>query len=76
MAAIESYFPSQGTFDAQATFAMSRALDRACAALRIPSTMTDAREIVATRIIDLARTGVVDARVLRDRVLFEALAAE
>ena len=31
------------------------------------------RQIIATRIIDLASTGVIDARALRDRVLLEAL---
>lgn len=59
-------------FDPDAIAIMSHALDAACAALQIGTGDTPERRIVATRIIELARSGVVDANALRDRVLFEA----
>ena len=53
---------------------MGRALDQICASLQI-ATPRD-REIIATRIIDLARSGVRDAETFRNRVLTEAKTAE
>ena len=52
--------------------AMSGALREAGAALHIDESDRQSREAIAARIIGLARTGVVDAATLRDRVLREA----
>jgi hypothetical protein len=52
--------------------AMSKAFEDVCAALRVHAGDDRGREIIATRIIDLARSGVVNAKALRDRVLSEA----
>jgi hypothetical protein len=49
---------------------MSDALERACAALHVNGHIHD-REVVATRIIDLARNGITDANALGDRVIAE-----
>jgi len=62
----------QHAFDPEAIAVMSRALEAACAALQIGAADTNARHVIATRIIDLARSGVMDANALRDRVLLEA----
>jgi hypothetical protein len=51
--------------------AMSSALDEVCKALRINGD-TVAREVVAVRIVELARRGERDSRALRNRVLNEA----
>jgi len=59
-------------FEPEQISAMSQAFQEACNALRIFAGDERGREIVATRIIDLARSGVVDPHVLRDRVLLEA----
>lgn len=56
-----------------ALISTSRALEDACNALRINGDARD-RETVAARIIDLARNGVIDPVVLRDRVLTETKA--
>jgi hypothetical protein len=56
---------------------MSKALDEACIALHISSGDVHGRMTVATRIIDIASTGVVDANDangLRDRVVAESRA--
>ena len=52
--------------------AMSKAFEEACIALRVFAGDEKGREIVATRIIDLARNGLVDPNALRDRVISEA----
>ena len=52
---------------------MSRALEEACKALHIDGEIKD-REVVATRIIDLARNGVIDAKALSTRVVAEVRA--
>jgi hypothetical protein len=54
---------------------MSRALDDVCAALNLKDDSA-AREVVAARIIDLARCGERSPTRLRDRVLHEAGLAE
>jgi hypothetical protein len=50
---------------------MSGALEQACAVLHING-HSPSREIIAARIIDLARTGVIDAKALSERVVAEA----
>jgi hypothetical protein len=69
------YFDEAAAFDPEAVDAMSKAFEEACDTLRVGDGDVRAREIVATRIIDLARGGVVDADALRDRVLLEAKSA-
>ena len=59
-------------FDPEATHAMSAAFEETCAALGVPDTSAREREVIATRIIDLARRGERNADLLRDRVLREA----
>ena len=63
------------TFEPHAISTMSRALEEACTALHIADSQSHEREVIATRIIDLARTGVIDARALCDRALSEAKTA-
>jgi hypothetical protein len=50
---------------------MVTALEQVCDVLRINGDAT-AREVIATRIIELARRGENDAEKLRDRLLREA----
>jgi hypothetical protein len=57
----------------EAIEAMSDALRGVCAALGIHR--PEECSVIATRIIDLAQNGVIDATALRNRVLFEARAA-
>jgi len=59
-------------FEPPAIAAMSRAFENACAALHIPAGDIRGREIIATRVIDLARSGLLDTKALQDRVLAEA----
>jgi hypothetical protein len=58
-------------FDPQDIQAMSTALDQVCHALKIEGDTT-AREVVATRIIELARRGERNPMKLRDHVLADA----
>jgi hypothetical protein len=55
--------------------AMSTALDQVCAALNL-SDDSSAKQVMATRIIDLGRCGERSPTRLRDRVLREATLAE
>lgn len=61
-------------FDPDATHALALAFDDICKEMNLPQTASEAREIVATRVIDLAREGVLDPHVLCARVLHEARA--
>jgi hypothetical protein len=54
---------------------MSKAFEEACAALHVFAGDQRGREVIATRIIDLARNGVIDAAALRDRVMLESRSA-
>ena len=65
---IRRYLNDKAIFDQAAIEAMSAALDRVCAELRVSGDDRD-REIIAVRIIDLARQGVVDAKTLANRVI-------
>jgi len=64
-------FVKDGVFDQKAITAMSTALDDVCKTLNLRDD-NSAREIIASRIIDLARAGERSAARLRDRVLHEA----
>jgi len=70
---IRTDLADQSAFDPQAITAMSRALEETCAALQVNGQAKD-REIIAARIVDLARNGVIDATALRDLVLAETKA--
>ncbi len=50
---------------------MSRALEKACAELKVFAADLAGRQIIAARIIDLARSGVLDADALAKRVIDE-----
>ena len=58
-------------FGPETTAAMATALEQVCEVLKINGNAT-AREVIAERIIELARRGEHDATKLRDRVLDEA----
>ena len=60
-------------FEPETIEAMSKALEDACKALHIDGQINE-REVVATRIIDLARSGFIDVRVLTERVVAEVKA--
>jgi hypothetical protein len=67
---IRHYLDDNAIFDPDAIKAMSEALERACAALHVNGQAQD-REIIAERIIALARNGIIDAKALSDRVVAE-----
>jgi len=67
-------FIKDAVFDAEATHALALAFDDICAQMNLPQTASAAREIVAARVIDLAREGVFDPQVLLARILHEARA--
>lgn len=67
---IRHYFEDHAVFEPDAIKAMSEALEQACAALHVNGQARD-REIIAERIIALARHGVTDAKALGDRVIAE-----
>jgi hypothetical protein len=64
-------FVKDGVFDQEAITAMSMALDDVCKMLGVRDD-NSAREIIAFRIIDLARAGERSPVRLRDRILHEA----
>ncbi len=71
MATFNPYF-DRHAFEPADTVILTRAIEEACDALRIPADARHDREVVAARIADLARTGINDADTLRDRVVTEA----
>ena len=75
MTAIFSHLKPQTAFEPEAIRVMSQAFHDACNALHIFAGDEHGRQVIATRIIDLASTGVIDAQALRDRVLREARTA-
>jgi hypothetical protein len=72
MAGIVPHLPEPGAFGPSAIAAMSQALEEVCNVLQAFAGNPRGREAIAARIIDLARTGVLDAAALRDRVISEA----
>jgi hypothetical protein len=64
-------FVKDGAFDQEAITAMSMALDEVCKILNLRDDNA-AREVMASRIIDLARAGERSPTRLRDRILREA----
>ena len=69
---IRKHLAEKCAFEPEAIMAMSTAFDEVCAALRVFARDERGREIIATRIVDLARNGVIDAKTLSDRVIAEA----
>ena len=67
---IRKHLKDHSAFEPDAIEAMSAALERTCSALHVNGHIRD-REVIAARIIDLARNGVIDAEVLSDRVIDE-----
>jgi hypothetical protein len=61
----------QAAFEQKDITAMSTALDAVCMKLKIDGNAS-AREVIATRIIELARRGERSPIKLRDRLLLEA----
>lgn len=67
-------FLNDGAFQPNDVHAMSMALDDVCKGLNLRDNRQ--REIIAERIVDLARRGIRSPTLLRDRVLHEAEVAE
>lgn len=66
------YFDTKPSFASDDAIVLEAALDETCQALCIPPDAREDREIIAARIVDLARAGLVDRTALRQRVLNEA----
>ena len=66
------FLKDEAAFDPNDVRAMSMAFDEACKVLHLSETETRAREVVAARIIELARRGERSPMLLRDRVLKDA----
>ena len=64
-------FVKDGVFDQKDITAMSVALDDVCKILNLRDD-SSAREVIAIRIVDLARAGERSPARLRDRILHEA----
>jgi hypothetical protein len=64
-------FVKDGVFDQKDITAMSMALDDVCKILNLRDD-SSAREVIAIRIVDLARAGERSPTRLRDRILHEA----
>jgi hypothetical protein len=67
---IRQYLEDHSAFDPDAIKVMSDALERACHALSVNGHLRR-REVIAARIIDIARNGVTDAKALSERVVAE-----
>jgi hypothetical protein len=63
-------------FEPDVTHAMSVAFEEVCRALKLNDDARGAREVIAARIIELARRGERDHERLRDKVLGEAGVAD
>jgi hypothetical protein len=66
---IRRYLDNPAAFDPAAIGAMSQALEEACTALSVPPDDAARRQIIAARVIDFARQGVPDAKILAARVI-------
>lgn len=67
---MQHYIEDAAVFDAETVKVISTAFDQVCGALHLDGD-SRAREVVAVRIIELARSGVVDIVALRERLLRE-----
>ena len=73
---IHQHLTDKTAFGPAAIEAMSKAFEEACTALQVYAGDEKGREIIATRIIDLARGGLIDPTALRDRVIAEVRLAD
>jgi hypothetical protein len=64
-------FLRDAVFEPEEIHALAVAFDDICLEMDLPVTATVAREVVAIRVIDLAREGLIDPVRLTDRVLHE-----
>jgi hypothetical protein len=64
-------FLRDAVFEPDEVRALARAFDDICREMDLPATAMVAREVVAMRVIDLAREGLIDPAGLKDRVLHE-----
>jgi hypothetical protein len=72
MAGILSFPQDEPVFEPELTQAMSVAFEEVCRDLDLPPDANGAREVIAARILELARRGENDPARLRERVLAEA----
>jgi hypothetical protein len=72
MGAIIPFLRSDAVFEPDDIQAMSMALDDVCKVLNLTDGAKAAREVIAERIIELARLGERSPTLLRDRVLLES----
>ena len=66
---MHTYLPRTSAFDPEAILTMSIAFELACADLRVFEGDERGREIIATRIINLARQGIMCPAALHHSVL-------
>jgi len=71
MVAILPFSRKECAFDPTDVTAMSVAFEEVCKQLDLPADAATTREIIAIRIVELARRGERNATVLRDQVLSE-----
>lgn len=71
MVTIIPFFREECAFDPKAIAAMGMAFDDVCKTLEVPVDAASLREVIAIRIIELAKRGERSPTVLRDRVLIE-----
>jgi hypothetical protein len=64
-------FLRDAVFEPEEIHALTVAFDDICREMDLPVTATVAREVVAMRVIDLAREGLIDPARLKARVLHE-----
>jgi hypothetical protein len=72
MGAVLPFSSEDLVFEPEAMQAMAAAFDAACAALKLPDNAARAREVVAVRIIELARRGEQDPIRLSEHVVRDA----
>jgi hypothetical protein len=71
MVAILPFSREECAFDPKDVTAMSVAFEEVCKQLDLPADATTTREVIAIRIIELAKRGQRSPTVLRDQVLRE-----
>ena len=72
MSAILPFIKDDPAFDPEDTQAMVVALGEVCELLKLPEGSDRERQVIAIRIVELARRGERNAERLRDRVIKEA----
>jgi hypothetical protein len=71
MVAIIPFSRKECAFDPTDVTAMSVAFDEVCKQLDLPADAANTREVIALRIVELAKRGERNATILRDQVLSE-----